>query len=101
MKKRSRKRNNKIGRINLVSIIMIFLIIILIAIVSKNVTAAKYYDTKKIVVHEYDTLWSIATNICEDNNDLSIYKVIKDIKKLNNKENSLVYTNEILTIYVY
>ena len=68
--------------------VILFLVIVIgfIAIIVSNVTATKYTETKKIVVGNNDTLWNIAENICKKNDELNIYEVISDIKKLNDLE---------------
>lgn len=98
------KNINRNKRKNTCSIIVVPIILILIFIsisVFSNVSAVKYYETRKIVVEENDTLWDIASSICKDNPNLSIYSVINDIKKINNMNSSLVYVGQILEIYIY
>ena len=83
--------------------VILFLVIVIgfIAIIVSNVTATKYTETKKIVVGNNDTLWNIAENICKKNDELNIYEVISDIKKLNDLESSVIYPEDILLVYVY
>ena len=83
--------------------VILFLVIVIgfIAIIVSNVTATKYTETKKIVVGNNDTLWNIAENICKKNDELNIYEVISDIKKLNDLESSIIYPEDILLVYVY
>ena len=83
--------------------VILFLVIVIgfIAIIVSNVTATKYTETKKIVVGNNDTLWNIAENICKKNDELNIYEVISDIKKLNDLESSVMYPEDILLVYVY
>ena len=91
-------KKNKIRK----NVIVVLVIIIgFIAVIASNVTAARYIETKKIVVGNNDTLWNIAENICKKNDELNIYEVISDIKKLNDLESSVIYPEDILLVYVY
>lgn len=93
------KRRNK-GVVALV-FLMFIAVVIIFSIKINNVNASKYYETKKIVVSESDTLWEIASDIIKENDNISIYTVIKDIKKLNNMTSSTIYVDQILEVYVY
>ena len=94
-----RKRNDSKKGIFNVAIILLF--ILFIFIISSNVNAKKYYDTRNIVVSENDTLWSIAEKISKKNDDLSIYTVINDIKNINGIDDSMIYAGQTLKIYKY
>ena len=91
-----RSRRSSRGIINMA--LFIIIVIILFSIFS-TVNANKYYTTKKIVVCEGETLWTIASNICDKNDDLDIYSVIRDIKKLNNMTDSRIYAGDTLLIF--
>ena len=94
-----RKRNDSKKGILNVAVILLF--ILFIFIISSNVNAKKYYDTRNIVVSENDTLWSIAEKISKKNDDLSIYTVINDIKNINGIDDSMIYAGQTLKIYKY
>ncbi len=93
MKKKKSRKN--------FSLFFIGFSICIFVVLSSRVTAAKYTETKKIVVSENDTLWNIAVDICDKNQNLSVYRVINDIKKLNKLNSSIIYPNDILIIYNY
>ena len=93
-----RKRKAKLNLFNLVAVLVI---VGIIAMCFSSVTASEYIEVKRVVVSEQDTLWSIASRISENNNEVSIYKVIKDIQTINNLEDNTIYPGDILLVYVY
>ena len=54
-----------------------------------------------MTVQKEDTIWSIANNICKNNEKLNIQNVIIEIKQINDLSNSDIYIGQILNIPVY
>ncbi len=99
---KNKRRNIRKNKCSIVMVILaLFAIITICSVVFNNAYAEKYYDKTKIVVSENDTLWDIAKDISKDSGDISIYKVMDDIKKLNNMTSSTIYVDQILEVYVY
>ena len=61
---------------------------------------------KVLISYEYivkgnDTLWTIAGQICDKNDDLYIRKVIVDIKEMNKLEDSIIYIGQTIKLPIY
>lgn len=99
-------RNNKIkknvikrkGRINF---LMIAIFLITISFISQKCIAEKQIKLKEITIEESDTLWNIANDICNNNENLNIQNVIIEIKKMNNLSTSDIYIGQQLSIPIY
>jgi hypothetical protein len=82
------------------NILFILIIIMLFKILISYELAKTEYDTYEYVVMKNDTLWNIASNIC-DNNDVYIRKVIIDIKQINDMNNSTIYVGQTIKLPIY
>ena len=58
-----------------------------------------YIDTGYWYVNESETLWGIAELHSNDQHDTR--KVVEIIKELNNKDNSIIYPNEVLIVPLF
>ena len=99
--KNNKRRNNvakKKGKIKLFTIVISLLII---AFFNQNCIADKQIKVEEITVNKYDTLWDIAKNICDDNQNLNVQNVIIQIKKINGLNNSDIYVGQQLYIPIY
>lgn len=59
--------------------------------------------TKTIIINNNDTLWKLASDTIKSssNKNLTIGKVIYDIKEINNMEDSNIYEGEFLEMPIY
>ncbi len=98
------KKKNKKFKFSKLKVIRNITIIIILSIIFFTLKCNAYnnnYFYKTIVVTKGQTLWDIAKNEKKNNNyykndDIRI--IIKKIKKLNNLNNSIIYTNQKLKI---
>ena len=72
---------------------------ILIIILSFKVLIS--YEGQAYIVKGNDTLWTIAGQICDKNDDLYIRKVIVDIKEMNKLEDSIIYIGQTIKLPIY
>lgn len=92
-KSRVNKRNQKARR-------RLFLVLSCIAVITLTVTAKE--NQPKVVGYIYDsgsTVWEMAKEHCPDNMD--VRDVMREIEKVNEIKNSVVYANESYKIPVY
>ncbi|MDD2628180.1 MAG: LysM peptidoglycan-binding domain-containing protein [Clostridia bacterium] len=83
---------------NILLLVMIFITISIFF----NVNLGKdQLTTKTMMVSSGTTLWNIANNVCDKNEDLNIQNVILHIKKLNNLQDSMIYEGQELLVYNY
>ena len=57
--------------------------------------------TKDIVIKNNDTIWNIASDICDENDSLNIQNVVIQIKQINNMTTSDLYIGQQLKIPIY
>lgn len=57
--------------------------------------------TKDIVIKNNDTIWNIASDICDENDSLNIQNVVIQIKQINNMTTSDLYVGQQLKIPIY
>lgn len=102
-----KERDGIMGRRKCFSIYIVFAILVSIIILSvtlktdakeKNNDRIKYYTS--ILIEEGDSLWSIAEEYRPDDN-ISVKKYIKDLKKMNNMHSDTIHAGNYLTIYYY
>lgn len=63
---------------------------------------SKNIETKTVIVERYDTLWSIAEDVCKaSTEDLNVQNVIIEIKNINNLNSSEIYVGQELNVPVY
>ena len=98
---KNKRRKNVTKRRVIRKIVMIAICLITIAFLSQASFAEKQVEVKEITVNESDTLWNIASKICEENDNLNIQNVIIEIKKLNNLNASDIYVGQLLFIPIY
>lgn len=82
--------------------ILFILVIILIfkALISYELAKTEY-KVYEYTVKGNDTLWSIAGQICDKNEELYIRKVIVDIKEINELEDSTIYIGQTIKLPIY
>lgn len=93
MKKSVRRRKNVKN-----NVFIIFAFVLAILVFSKSCFAETKLDVKEVTIQSNDTLWDIASNICQDNEKLNIQNVIIDIKDINGLDSSDIYVGQ--TIYI-
>lgn len=63
---------------------------------------SKNIETKTIMVERYDTLWSIAEDVCKaSTEDLNVQNIIIEIKNINNLSSSEIFIGQELNIPIY
>lgn len=81
------------------------IIILVILLVFKSILSYQLARSEKesyeYTVMKSDTLWTIAANICDENEGLNIRNVISDIKELNNISSSTIYTGQTIKLPIY
>ena len=84
-------------------IVIMFIIISCFGIATSSAVAKKDIKTETYIVSENDTIWSIASKICRNNEDknLNIQNVIIQIKKVNNFSDSDIYVGQALKLPIY
>ena len=82
-------------------IILLFILFTFVALLCNNNYASRYINKKEIVVQKSNTLWTIASNICKQDDNLNIQNVILDIKRINNMKNCDIYDGQKIYIPVY
>ncbi|MCX8074635.1 MAG: LysM peptidoglycan-binding domain-containing protein [Clostridia bacterium] len=102
MKKKSYKKSLKID-FNIVfrNMLTVFIIIAVFNVVSNFTFGEREFKTNTITVEENSTLWNIAKQICNNNDNLNIQNVMIDIKEANNLKNSDIYVGQTLLIPEY
>lgn len=93
MKKRSLK-------LLLRNVAILFLFIMVLHFIFNSLFAKKEFATKELVVMPGDTLWSIANEMVDkDNTD--VYRIMYDIKEINNMTDSILYVGDIILVPIY
>lgn len=84
------------------SICLVLLVIFVLSLVcAKSSLSYKETEYTKLYVSNGDTLWSIASDLQDDNDyykNKDIRYIIHDIKSINNLESSNIYVNQELMI---
>lgn len=95
---RKYKKVNKLKKV-MRNIIILSILIILISMSFSIILGKDELTTKKIVVGHGDTLWNIASKICNKSEGLNVQNVIIEIKKLNSLKSSIIYEGQELFVY--
>lgn len=82
-------------------VLFILILIIIFKTVVNYELAKTNYETYEYTVNSGETLWNIATKICDKNQDLYIKKVINDIRDINDLENPTIYVGQTLQLPIY
>ena len=82
-------------------VLFILIIIIIFKTVVTYQLAKTHYETYEYTVNYGETLWNIAADICEDNDELYIKNVINDIRDINDLENPTIYVGQTLKLPIY
>ena len=104
MKNRRNIKRSKKGNIKIKSILRLFILFIVMGAIFFNIVSAKGEKmTQEYIVEQNDTLWKIASSICKkaDKDDLSIQKVVYEIKELNDIKSSDIFVGQELVIPIY
>ena len=84
------------------NIIVLALIFMLFNAFTNVTFGSRNIQTKTIRVDRNDTLWSIASDICDSSNEeLNVQNVIIKIKKINNLTDSTIYYGQELNVPIY
>ena len=86
--------------------VLIDSIFILIMFVTFNILITKYVaktelKSKEYIVKSGDTIWSIATDLAEQNSKKYIKSIVNDIKKLNLLDDVIIYEGQEILIPIY
>lgn len=86
--------------------VLIDSIFILIMFVTFNILITKYVAKTELKYEEYivksgDTIWSIATDLAEQNSEKYIKSIVNDIKKLNLLDDVIIYEGQEILIPIY
>ena len=95
------RKNIKRNKVMIENIIFVLILIVIFKIMTSYQLAKTELSTYEYTVSNGDTIWTIASSICKDNKDLNIYNVIADIKDINEIDNSIIYTNQIIELPIY
>lgn len=93
-------KNEKIKDM-ITNIVLLFIIIIVIKTLASYQLAKSELKTYDYVVRQNDTLWSIAGNICKNDEALNIKNVIIDITDINEIDNSTIYSGQTIKLPIY
>lgn len=88
-------------RVMVKNILFILVVMLLLKAIVSYQLAKTEYSTYNYSVKGNDTIWTIATKICSENENLYIRKVIVDIKKLNDLNDSTIYIGQTLKLPIY
>lgn len=93
MKKRSLKLLFK-------NVLILFLLIVILHVIFNSLFAKKEFKTKELVIMPGDTLWSVANDLVDENNT-DIYRIMYDIKEINNMSESILYVGQTIYVPIY
>ena len=100
LKKQSKKNNiEKIFK----NVLILFVIFSIFGIFTSFNLGKKQIETKELVIENEDTIWNIASNVCNksDNENLNVQNIVIEIKEINNLTTSQIYEGQVLNIPVY
>lgn len=85
------------------NIFILLLCIIIVNMFLFPIIGSAKMATKTIVINTNDTLWKLASDTIKSssNKNLTIGKVIYDIKQINNMEDSNIYEGDFLEMPIY
>lgn len=81
------------------NVILIVVVLLLFKAAISYQIAKTDYNTYDYLVVNNDTLWTIAGDICDE--DQNIRNVIIDIKEINNMKDSTIYVGQTLKLPIY
>ena len=82
------------------NILIISLILFIMNIINTEALGKRKFLTRSYIVQDNDTVWKIASKIC-NNKNLDVQNVIYDIKDLNNIDNWNIYVGENIDLPIY
>lgn len=82
------------------NILILFLFIVALHFIFNSLFAKKEFATKEIVVMRGETLWSIASDMLDENNQ-NIDHIIYDIQEINNMSSSDIYVGQTILVPIY
>lgn len=82
-------------------ILFIFICLVCFGIFTNFGIGRKYTSTYEFKVQSSDTIWNIASNICEKDKNLNVQNVVIEIKNLNNLNTSDIYVGQTLELPIY
>lgn len=101
MKKRSCKVRNSKGKILIKNIALLFILFCAFGIMTNVEFGKKATKTDEIIVKSNDTIWNIASDICQEKQDLNVQNVILEIRQINQLTSSNIYAGQVLSIPIY
>ena len=102
-------KNNRISKVNknkgilnkIKMVLFIFIVLVIFTFFTSFQMGKNKLETYDIVIDSSDTIWNIAENICEKNNNLNIQNVVIEIKEINNLSSSDIYVGQTLSLPIY
>lgn len=82
-------------------ILFIFIVLVTFGFFTSFGFSKQQINTYEFQISTNDTIWSIAKDICKNNDKLNIQNVILEIKKVNNLDSSDIYAGQIINIPIY
>lgn len=82
-------------------ILFLFVVILVFNIVISKGLAKTEYKTCDYTVKDGDTVWNIASDICNENNELYIKNVVSDIRKINELDEPTIYAGQVIMLPIY
>ena len=82
-------------------ILFLFVVILVFNIVISKGLARTDYKTCSYIVKDGDTVWNIASDICNENNELYIKNVVSDIRKINELDEPTIYAGQVIMLPIY
>lgn len=82
------------------NVAILFLFIMVLHFIFNSLFAKKEFATKELVVMPGDTLWSIANEMIDKDN-ADVYRIMYDIKEINNMTDSILYVGDIILVPIY
>lgn len=97
------KKNRRNGKVVIKNVVILFMILSALGAFMTFSSAKEEKQSYEYVVLESDTLWNISADICKksDDNNLNVQKIVKEIKKLNNLDNSNIYEGQTIKLPIY
>ena len=86
----------------LINICILLVMFLIFNFISNFTFGNRHINTENIVVNNNDTLWNIASCICESSSEqLNIQNVVIQIKNINGLKDSNIFYGQVLEIPVY
>lgn len=82
-------------------VLFIFICLVCFGIFTNFNSGRKHTSTYEFKVQSSDTIWNIASSICQNDKSLNVQNVVIEIKNLNNLNTSDIYVGQTLELPIY